>query len=122
MRRKKSKYSKTENKWRSYYKKWGKLGSFSPALKEKIFVTRYGWNHLVNPKKRRSKLEKIRRFESLPLAKKLLETATTYQEHRYADGINYYAFVAEIGGRRIKVVVSSKGKGSKIFLSIIVLK
>jgi len=56
------------------------------------------------------------------LARKIIETATTYQEHRQDKGINYYAFIAEIGGSRVKVVVSSKGNGPKIFLSVIVLK
>ena len=122
MANRKSRYQKSENKWRDYYKKWGEAGSLSPALGEKVLVTRYGWDHLINPRKRRSKVEKIKRLEVLPLAKKILETATTYQEHRHSKGIHYYAFVAETGGKRIKVVISSKGKGTKIFLSVIVLR
>lgn len=118
----KSIYKKTEDKAWKFYQDWAKTGSFSPAFQEKIFVTRYGWNHLVDPVKRRTKVQKIKRFNALPLAKKLIETSTTYQEHRFDHQINYYAFVAEMSGSRIKVVVSSKGKNKKIFLSIIVLK
>jgi len=118
----KSKYQKIESLAKIYYEKWRKTGSLSPALNEKILVTRFGWNHILSPRKRRSKIQKIKRLKALPLARKIIETATTYQEHRQDKGINYYAFIAEIGGSRVKVVVSSKGNGPKIFLSVIVLK
>ena len=67
--------------WR-YYVKWSKEGSFSPAFKEKIHVTRYGWNHLVDPRKRRTIVQKIKRFKAIPIARKIIETSTTYQEYR----------------------------------------
>jgi len=118
----KSKFEKIQSQAKEYYKRWSRDGSFSPALQEKISVTRFGWNHLIDPRKRRTKIQKIKRFKALPLARKLIETSSTYQEHRYDKGTNYYAFVAEIGGNRIKAVVSSKGKGTKIFLSVILLK
>lgn len=117
-----SKYQKVESSARIYYENWRKSGSFSPALNEKIYVTRFGWNHILDPHKRRSKVQKIKRLKALPLARKILETATTYQEHRQNKGINYYAFIAETGGNRIKVVVSAKRNKPKIFLSVIVLK
>lgn len=117
-----SKYQKVESSARIYYENWRKIGSFSPALNERIYVTRFGWNHILDPRKRRSKVQKIKRLKALPLARKILETATTYQEHRRDKGIDYYAFIAEIGGSRIKVVVSAKRNKPKIFLSVIVLK
>lgn len=120
--RTKSKYQKIESKAKIYYENWRKLGSDSPALNEKIYVTRFGWNHILNPRKRRSKVQKIKRLKALPLARKILETATTYQEHRQDKGINYYAFIAEAGGNRIKVAVSAKGRGPKTFLSVVVLR
>lgn len=120
--KKKSKYQKIESRAKEYYERWRKTGSFSPALNEVICVTRIGWNHLIDPRKRRTKRQKAVRLESLPLAKKLIETSTTYQEKRNDKSIEYYAFVAEIGGRRIKVVVSSKNGGKKVFLSVIVLR
>jgi hypothetical protein len=120
--KKKSKYQKIESRARKYYEKWRKTGSFSPALNEIIHVTRLGWNHLIDPRKRRTKRQKAIRLEALPLAKKLIETSTTYQEKRRDKGLEYYAFVAEIEGRRIKTVVSSKNGGKKVFLSVIVLR
>lgn len=120
--KKKSKYRKVESKARRYYEEWRKTGSFSPALNEIVYVTRIGWDHLIDPRKRRTKRQKATRLEALPLAKKLIETSTTYQEKRRDKSIAYYAFVAEIGGKRIKAVVSSKNGGKKVFLSVIVLR
>jgi hypothetical protein len=117
-----SKFEKIQKQAWAYYQKWSLKGSFSPALNEKILVSRFGWNHLVDPRKRRTKVQKIKRFLALPLAKKLIETATTYQEHRFDHGINYYAFIAEMEGKRIKVVISSKNNKQKVFLSVIVLR
>lgn len=106
----------------NYYNKWRRVGSYSPAFNETIKITRFGWNHLLDPKKRRTKLQKIKRLKALPLARKLIETATTYQEHRSIKNIDYFALTAEMGGQRIKVVISQKNKTDKIFLSVIVLK
>lgn len=95
--KRKSKYQKIESRARAYYEKWRKTGSFSPALNEIVQVTRIGWDHLVDPRKRRTKRQKIVRLRTLPLARKLLETATTYQEKRRDKNIEYFAFVAEMG-------------------------
>jgi hypothetical protein len=118
----KSKFEKIKTKARKFYEKWRREGSYSPALREQILVTRLGWNHLVDPRKHRTKAQKIKRFDALPTAKHILDTATTYQEHHFDKGINYYAFIAEIDGKRIKVIVSSKFKKQKAFLSVIVLR
>lgn len=109
--------------WR-FYQSWREEGgSFSPALKNQVFVTRLGWDHLLNPRKRRTTADKIRRLDALPLAKKVLEVSTTYQERRVDTmrGITYWGFVANMDGKQVKVVVSAKNK-KKYFLSVIVVK
>jgi len=107
--------------WR-FYKRWRQAGSRCPAFGgETIYVTRIGWDHLVDPRKHRTAKEKIRRFEALPLAKKLLEVSTTVQEHRQDHGISFWAFQANLDGKKIKVIVSAKNK-KKCFLSVIVFK
>lgn len=109
--------------WR-FYRGWrDEGGSFSPALKDQVFVTRLGWDHLLNPRKRRTTAEKIRRLDTLPLARKLLEVSTTHQERRVdkTRGITYWGFVANMDGKQLKVVVSAKNK-KKYFLSVIVVK
>lgn len=117
-----SKFSIAERKAWKFYEDWRKTGSKSPAFHgELILVTRLGWDHLLDSRKRRSKKEKIRRFQALPLAKKLLETATTVQEYREKDGISYWALMAIMDGRQIKVIVSARNK-KKCFLSVIVLR
>ncbi len=110
--------------WEFYDQKWRGKEKVSPAFKEIVYATRSGWNHIVEAKKR-TKAEQIRRLKVLPLAKKMLETATTYQEHRIGkDKItHYFALSGYIGGSKIKVIVRSKGfVGKKYFLSVMVLK
>ena len=117
-----SKFAIAERKAWKFYQEWRKTGSKSPAFSDELVcVTRLGWNHLLDSRKRRTKKEKIRRFQALPHAKKLLETATTVQEYREKDGISYWAFVAIMNGMQIKVIVSAKNK-QKCFLSVIVLR
>lgn len=107
--------------WR-FYDHWRKTGSKSPAFDgEMIDVSRLGWDHLLNPLKKRSRIEKIRRLKALPLAKKLIEQSTTYQDHRTDREISFWAFVAYLNGQQIKVVVSARNK-KKYFLSVIVMK
>lgn len=121
---KRSKIEIAQRRAWKFYQSWRqKGGSFSPALKDQVFVSRLGWDHLLNPRKRRTTAEKIRRLDALPLAKKLLEVSTTYQERRVdkEHGITYWGFVANMGGIQIKVVVSAKNK-KKYFLSVIVVK
>lgn len=122
MAKTKSRLDKATIRAWKFYNTWRMSGSYSPALKDKIKITRLGWDHLLSPKKRRTKIQKIRRLEALPLAKKLIESATTYQEYRQKLDIEYYAFVAEMEGKRIKVVISRKNKKDRTFLSVIVLR
>ncbi|HKZ35147.1 MAG TPA: hypothetical protein VJ242_00395 [Patescibacteria group bacterium] len=118
----KSKYIKVKNWAKSYYHQWRKEKTFCPAFNQEILVTRVGWHHLVGSRFR-TKVEKIRRFKALPLAKKLIKKATTYQEYRYEHGLHFYSLVAEMEGKRIKVILSSKKKDrKKNFLSVIVLR
>ena len=119
-KRRKSVLDKAQHRAWVFYRHWRKTGSKCPAFKyEMIYVTRIGWDHLVDPRKHRTTKEKIRRFEALPLAKKLLEMSTTYQEYRQDHGISFWAFQATLDGRKIKVIVSAKNK-KKCFLSVIV--
>lgn len=119
---KKSKLEKAQRKAWRYYQAWRKTGSVCPAFnRERIFVSRLGWDHLVNPRKKRTAREKIRRFEALPLAKRLIERSTTFQEHRTEHGISFWALSAHMDGQKIKVILSSKNK-KKYFLSVIVLR
>lgn len=115
-----SKFDKAKQKAFSFYfTKWRNHEGIVPAFKQKVAVTRSGWDHLINPPHRRTKMEQIRRFEILPLARKLLENAPTYQEHRTDHLGHYFAFSGYIGGRKIKVVVRSKTfDGRKYFYSV----
>ncbi len=119
---KKDKYTKVKEWAKDYYSRWRKEQTYCPAFGEEILVTRIGWNHLVGSRYR-TKTERVRRFKALPLAKKLIKKATIYQEYRYKNGLHYFAIVAEMDGKKIKVILSSKKKDKKKnFLSVIVLR
>ena len=120
--RHKDKYAKVKTWAKDYYSRWRKEKTYCPAFGEDILVTRIGWNHLVGSRYR-TKAEKIKRFKALPLAKKLIKKATIYQEYRYKNGLHYFAIAAEMDGKKIKVILSSKKKDKKKnFLSVIVLR
>ncbi len=121
--KKKSKYDKVRDKAYNYYfRKWRENEKITPAFKQKVRVTRSGWDHLVNPSRKRTKVEQARRFEILPLARKLLEEAQTFQEHRKDNFGHYFAFVGYLGGRKIKVIVRSKTfQGQKYFYSVMIV-
>ncbi|MFH1536085.1 MAG: hypothetical protein ABIC96_03380 [Patescibacteria group bacterium] len=121
--KRKSKYDKTRDKgYRYYFQKWRGNEKITPAFGQKVKVTRSGWDHLVNPSRKRTKVEQARRFEILPLARKLLEEAQTFQEHRKDNFGHYFAFVGYLGGRKIKVVVRSKTfQGQKYFYSVMII-
>jgi len=119
----KSKYKVARDKAEIFYfKKWRGKEKTAPAFNEIVLISRAGWEHIVFQKKR-SKAEQLRRLETLPLAKKLLETSTTYQEERSKGEAQYFAIVGFVERKRIKVVVRSKGKNGKKYLySVIVLR
>jgi len=120
--RRKSKFDKIRDRSWRFYSNWRKTGSKCPAFQnEVIHISRFGWNHLLDSRKHRTTADTIRRLEAIPLAKKLLETATTVQEFRKDKGISYWAFTALLDGKRIKVVVSAKNT-KKYFLSVIVYR
>lgn len=121
-RKKNSKLDKAKVIAWKFYIAWRKTGSASPAFdNEIIWVSRLGWNHLVSPRKHRTQQETLRRLKALPLAKKIIETSTTYQEYRKDRDITYWAFIAYLDSQKIKVVVSSRNK-KKYFLSVILMK
>lgn len=120
--KRKSKFDKARDKaYRFYFNKWRGNEKTTPAFGQKIRVTRSGWNHLINPYHKRTKAEQARRFGVLPLTRKLLEEAQTFQEHREDNFGHYFAFVGYMGGRKIKVVVRSKTFNSqKYFYSVMI--
>lgn len=118
-----SKFERAKRKAEKYYfNSWKGSENITPAFGEKVLVTRSGWDHLINPSHKRTKVEQMKRFEILPLARKLLEGAQTYQEHRRDHLGHYFAFTGYIGGRKIKVIIRSRTfEGQKFFYSVMIL-
>jgi len=85
---------------------------------EIIQVTRSCWNHVFkHHHKRGTKLEKLERALSLPLAMKLLKRTTTYQEvsrekDRGGNTWLYFGIVGYVRGVRMKVIIRKQEKST----------
>lgn len=85
---------------------------------EIIEVTRICWNHVFkHHHKRGSKLEKLERALSFPLALKLLQRTTTYQEvsrekDRGGNTWLYFGLIGYIRGVRMKVIIRKQEKST----------
>ena len=89
----------------------------SPALGKDIHFSAAGFNHIIFKRARieRNKSPQMERFELLPLAVKLLKTATTYQEfEKRHDGL-YWGIVGIMENRKIKVVLWQPRKSGQVY-------
>lgn len=112
----------------NFYKQWMKEKSFSPALKEKVYITFKGWNHIVGNKnnRKRSKNDVYRRLKLLIHAKEIINTSTTIQNVITKYGNVYYALEAmrlvdNKNGkewRKVRVILEEDKLMRKIFLSV----
>lgn len=131
-----SNYEKLKEDAQSFYNQIGSV--FSPAFKEKIHFNSDGFNHLVfkSARTEREKASQILRFKLLPLAVKLLQESTTYQEFeetlkefeiksykkkiRKIKPVKYWGIIAIINGRKIKVIIRRVGDNGVLhFWSIV---
>jgi hypothetical protein len=111
---------------------------FSPALNQNIHFTSEGFNHILFKGSRleRERSSQILRFKLLPLAIKLLEIATTFQEYEQtikdfqvmnykkrsikSKLISYWGVIGIIEGRKIKVIIRQVGENGQLhFWSVI---
>ncbi len=107
-------------------------GIFSPALNNQVYFSSEGFNHIIFKKSRseREKTSQMLRFKLLPIAKKLIEKSTTYQEFeetikefevktfkkriRKSRPVKYWGVIAIIDGRKIKVILRKIGDNGAI--------
>lgn len=75
-----SNYEKLREDSQRFYSRIGRI--FSPALNQDIYFPADSFNHIIFKRARaeREKSSQILRFKLLPLAVKLVEKSTTYQE------------------------------------------
>lgn len=99
---KKSKVDSAKAKWREVYKKIDKV--YCPALEAEVLFTNWGWEHLCESK-RRSRDQKLKRLELIPLAAKLLARTTTLQNKRFQNMHLHFEFMAMVEGTKLAVVV-----------------
>jgi len=131
-----SNYEKLKGDANNYYNSIGKLRSM--AFNEEVAFNAEGFNHIVYKTARteRERPSQILRFKLLPLARKLVEISTTYQEFeetikefnvkRHKKRVNisqpvkYWGIIAIIDGRKIKVILRKIGENGKMhFWSIV---
>ena len=102
-----------------YFKNWAKNPPKCPAFKgEEIHISRIGWEHTVK-ELHRSKMDILGRFCVLERAKKLLETATQFQDREKRDENEYWVFNAVVQDIKIRVIIRAIGGKEKHFLSVI---
>jgi len=101
-----------------YFHEWRGNEKISPAFGEIVYVTRVGWDHIVLHK-RRLIVDKVIRLRKLPLAREVLESATTYQTVQTKGAYMLYGIKAIKGETVVKVVVSQKiGSSKKVLFSV----
>ena len=110
---------------------------YSPALEAKIHFTADGWHHLLHKKSRNPRPEDVwvKKLELLPRAIEIVEISTTYQEYETREQkvrvmekkkrvmrtkpVKYWALVAIVDRRKVKVVIRRVGNGQYQFWSVI---
>jgi hypothetical protein len=109
----------------------------SPALREQVFFTSEGFNHIVftGARRERERSSQIMRFKLLPRAIRLVSHANTFQEYeetlkefevkarkkrqRQSKPVRYWGIIAIFEGRKIKVILRRIGNGQLHFWSVI---
>ena len=102
-----------------YFKNWKKNSPKCPAFKgEVIHISRIGWEHIVHDEAK-TRMDILGRIFILERAKRLLETATQFQNYERRGEIEYWAFNAVVQSIKIRVIVRRVCKKEKHFLSVI---
>ena len=102
-----------------------------------MYFNRLGFQHIIHKKGRhiREISAQVNRFKLLPLAVKLIELTTTYQEYeadsvklevkRYSvdvyrnKHVTYWGIIAIIDDKKVKVILRKVGQGNIHFWSVI---
>ena len=102
-----------------YFGDWVKNPPKCPAFNNEIIhISRIGWDHIVHDETK-TRMDILGRIFILERAKKLLETATQFQDSEKINGTEYWIFNAVVQDIKIRVIVKAiKGK-EKHFLSVI---
>ena len=102
-----------------YFKNWKKNPPRCPAFKgEVIHISRIGWEHIVHDEAK-TRMDILGRIFILERAKKLLETASQFQDYEKRGEIEYWAFNAIVQDIKIRVIVRRVREEEKHFLSVI---
>jgi hypothetical protein len=131
-----SNYENLRSDSAEFYKHIGKLNS--PIFPEPVHFNSEAFNHLVykNARSERDKSSQVLRFKLLPLAVKLINLSTTYQEYEETiwqvqikrhkkkilvpKTVKYWGLIAILENRKIKVILRKMGDNGQLhFWSVI---
>lgn len=108
-----------------------------PALKEEVYFTSVGFNHLIYKKgnTERDRSSQAMRFKLLERSHELISLTTTYQEYEESENnftikkkkskvktikiVKYWGIIAILKDRKIKVILRKVGNGNLHFWSVI---
>ena len=110
------------------YSKWQKSKCYCPALKENVYFSTRGWNHIVGNKgsKKRSWNDVYRRLKLLPFAREIISESTTIQNVETRGNDTYFVLEAmklmtvnkKVRWGKIRVILIEDKQHRKIFLSV----
>ena len=102
-----------------YFTNWAKNPSKCPAFKgEIIHISRIGWEHIIHDEAK-TRMDILGKIFILERAKKLLETATQFQDYEKRNGNEYWVFNAVVQDIKIRVIIKAIEGKEKHFLSVI---
>ena len=129
-------HSRLKQESLAYYNTIGSV--FSPVFQKTVTFSSEGFNHIIfkNSRSERDRLSQTTRCKLLPLARKLIEISTTYQETeellqefiikkhkkkiKATRLVKYWGIIAIINNHKIKVILRKVGDGGNLhFWSII---
>jgi hypothetical protein len=130
-----SKYKDEKSQAEHYYKQLKPI--FCKALKAEIHFNRLGFQHIIHKKGRhiRESWIQVERFKLLPVAVRLVELTTTYQEYQAElvkmkieqmgepvcrnKEVIHWGLIAILDKKKVKVILRKVGNGNIHFWSII---
>lgn len=112
-------FSKEKKQSKMLYDKLRDTRVICPALKQQVFFTLKGWNHIIanKPHKRKGK-DLYRRLKLLPLAKDIISNSHTIQNNYIRKGVKYIileAWIEKVNSKIRIVLVEDKAKKLKFY-------
>src|SRR3990172_10403631 len=114
--------------WQKYYRHWQRKPIYCPALNQKVYFTKEGWEHITGPYKPRPHSEIYRRVYLLRYVRSIINRSRTIQSVRIYKNEIFYGFISieELQGflrrgdtfRKVKILIKEKKTDKSTFYSV----